>query len=50
MNQALIINKTITKEMKLLCLINKFLNAESDVDRKVYNKQRKRFFSDKVER
>ena len=40
-NQAPFINKTINKEiMKRSRLRNKFLNTKSDIDRKVYNKQR----------
>ena len=40
-NQAPFVNKTINKEiMKRSLLRNKFLNSESDIDRKAYNKQR----------
>ena len=40
-NQALFITKTLSKEiMKSSPLRNKFLNTKSDIDRKVYNKQR----------
>ena len=40
-NQALFITKTLSKEiMKRSRLRNKFLNTKSDIDRKVYNKQR----------
>ena len=40
-NQALFINKKINKEiMKRSRPRNKFLNTKSDIDRKVYNKQR----------
>ena len=40
-NQAPFITKTLSKEiMKRSRLRNKFLNTKSDIDRKVYNKQR----------
>ena len=40
-NQAFFITKTLSKEiMKRSRLRNKFLNTKSDIDRKVYNKQR----------
>ena len=40
-NQASLINKTINKEIiKRSRLRNKFLNTKTDIDRKVYNKQR----------
>ena len=40
-NQAPFINKKINKGiMKRSRLRNKFLNTKSDIDRKVYNKQR----------
>ena len=40
-NQAHFINKKINKEItKRSRLRNKFLNTKSDIDRKVYNKQR----------
>ena len=40
-NQAPFITKTLSKEiMKKSRLRNKFLNTKSDIDRKVYNKQR----------
>ena len=40
-NQAAFITKTLSKEIiKRLRLRNKFLNTKSDIDRKVYNKQR----------
>ena len=40
-NQGLLINKTINKQiMKRSRIRNKFLNAESDIDRKAYDKQR----------
>ena len=39
-NQAPFITKTLSKEIKKRSrLRNKFLNAKSDIDRKVYNKQ-----------
>ena len=40
-NQAPFITKTLSKEiMKISRLRNKFLNTKSDIDRKLYNKQR----------
>ena len=41
-NQASSVNKKINKEtMKRSCLRKNFLDSKSDIDRKVYNKQRK---------
>ena len=41
-NQAFSVNKKINKEtMKRSCLRKNFLDSKSDIDRKVYNKQRK---------
>ena len=37
-NQGFFINKTITKEMRRSRLRNKFLNTNSDIGRKTYNK------------